>query len=223
MFAIITLLLSPFAIYFQVNLVHLILKNANFTRETEQILRRPVLTFAAALAAVLLSAAPAAGRSVSLYNSLKGFGGTLLLPSKTDDTQVLALTFYADTYGVLAGKYVKPGAKFNISRFGTVGSGDRLTFFAGPGFSAGYVRDFDREDFDFDAKNASVHGPMAALSATAGIRLAFDRAVSLGFSLTAEAGILVHKDADTSAKILAAYKNGLMRTVYPELSIILAL
>lgn len=185
---------------------------------------RHLLNLFAAFVALLscMGYAEARGR-MSIYNSPKGFGFSYLIPSSEDGKQTSALTFATDMYGVLAGVYSTPGFKFNVSKLGMYDIGEGFSLFAGPGFTAGYARDFHLDDFLVDSKETHERGIVAALSATGGLNIAFDRAISLAFSLTAEAGIHIRKDRETSGNVLSIYKNGVYRFVYPEVSIILAL
>jgi len=111
----------------------------------------------------------------------------------------------------------------NVARLSTMALNERLTVFSGPGFTAGFARDFHREDFVSDSKSEDDLGPIAALSVTGGLLLTFDRAVSLAFSLSAESGIHIRRNAASGVGIMALYRNGLYRTAYPELSIIVRL
>lgn len=176
------------------------------------------------LLALILSAHQIEAKgSLSLYNSPKGFGASLLLPSAGDGSQILAMTVAADMYGVISGVYTDPGIRLNITRFGLSETMGGITFFAGPGFTIGHVRDFNRDDFVPSPDSFHGQGFTAALSATGGMRLSFDRSVSLAFSLSAETGIHIRKDRETSGNVLAVYKNGLYRLLFPEISIIIDL
>lgn len=157
-----------------------------------------------------------AGRPLfGIYNSLKGFGGTMWLlpdlgPSNT-------FTLYADIYGMPLGKIEKPGFKFNYSRnyaFASYDSGNTfLALYAGPGTSIGYVHDNGKKEA----------GMIMSLSGTAGIHADFNKRISLSAGFSTEFGLHLRKDQTYGSWNMSFYKNGFYQAWQPYLSILFAL
>ena len=92
----------------------------------------------------------------------------------------------------------------NFSLFTTNGPENRLTVYAGPGVSLGYVYDIEKG-----------RGVMGALCADVGVRVELSNPliVSLGFS----ADLGLHASREQEGTVLSIYKEGLIHSYYPEL------
>lgn len=135
------------------------------------------------------------------------------------------IALYAEIYGIPTGRCSSPGVKLCYSHnvilkrmeFETA----RLSFYAGPGVSAGYLRDAEigkYEGTDFTLTRNP--GFMAALSGTGGCHFNFCRNIALDLSFTAEIGIHVRRDEKVHSLNLNFYRNGLLQALYPQLSIL---
>lgn len=172
----------------------------------------------------LLLPAPshAQNRSVSmgLFNSPRGFGAAASFNSE-DGRSFSELSLFADIYGLPTGRCGEPGVKASFVRnfiFSSFEIDDvRLGIFAGPGVSAGFVKDYE-PGYALDITRN--HGLCAALCGDIGLRVRFSRGVSLGLSFQAELGFHMRRDDDMRANNLAIYKNGLVQSFWPNLSIL---
>ena len=165
-------------------------------------------------------------QEAGLFSSPKGVGGVVRLPEK--DNVFHSAKFYVDIYGVVTSRCSYPGYKLNVSRqyiFNRLQrEGYTMTFYAGPGVCAGYVRDHDKgRGIDFTSLMSDNQGLMFALSEEAGCRFDFGGSVALDLSLTAEAGIHIRRnerEQNYAATYVSIYNNGLMQALYPQLTIL---
>ena len=156
--------------------------------------------------------ARAGDRFAGLYNSPKGFG--LSFCTERHESSFNTYSAVADLTGVITGEHSAPGIYFNYSRNTVLRSGvkgDALcVLYAGPGVSAGYLRDAGKESY----------GAMVALSGTLGGRFLFGDRIALDLSINADLGVhLREKDHKGDGIGLFLYKNGLFRTILPQLKI----
>ena len=165
-------------------------------------------------------------QEAGLFSSPKGVGAVFRLPER--DNVFHSATFYVDIYGVVTSRCSYPGYKLNISRqyiFSRLQrNGYSMTLYAGPGVSAGYVRDHDKgRGFDLVSLMSDNQGLMFALSGDAGCRFDFGGSVALDLSLTAEAGVHVRpneREQSYQATYLSIYNNGLLQALYPQFTIL---
>lgn len=181
------------------------------------------------LAAVLLACcfSPVSGaQDAGLFNSPKGLGACLYLPEK--DGIFHTVTAYVDLYGIPSSRCLYPGFKANVSRQYSLKSwakdGYSISMYAGPGVSAGYVRDHDKgRGIDLSTLISDNPGVAFAVSGDIGWRFDFGGFVALDLSFTAEAGVHVRrneKEKGYAATSLSIYNNGLMQALYPQLIIL---
>ena len=169
---------------------------------------------AALFVAFALQPSSLRAQEAGLFSSPKGVGAVF--------------TFYVDVYGVITSRCSYPGYKLNLSRQYVFKrfqrDGYNMTLYAGPGISAGFVRDHDkRRGIDFSSLMSDNQGLMFALSGDAGCRFDFDGRVALDLSFTAEAGVHVRRnerEQNYPATYLSVYNNGLMQVLYPQLTIL---
>ncbi|MBR5042124.1 MAG: hypothetical protein IKX67_02700 [Bacteroidales bacterium] len=177
-----------------------------------------------ALAAVPLRVG---AQELGLYNSPKGIGATLR--QQEHDGIFHSALFYVDIYGVATSRCSYPGYKLNVSRQYVLKSiprnGYTMTFYAGPGLSAGYVRDHDKgRGLDMTSLMSDYQGVMAGLSGDAGCRFDFGGNIALDLSLMAEAGVHVRQDTKGGNFLkLSIYNNGLIQSVFPQLTFLFKL
>ena len=179
-------------------------------------LRRSLV--AAFAAALLLSCLPCRGQDAAsgfcsgLYNSPKGFGLVAQFPSEEG---FRSLRLYADIYGLPSGGCDRPGAVlgYSINRIlSTVRKAEcDISFYMGPGVSAGYLKDFDL---------SHNQGAVLALSGSLGWIFAFRGSIYLDFSWTLEAGMHLRAAEDGGGLRLSLYKNGIYRSIIPQLCLI---
>lgn len=183
---------------------------------------RHIIVFLVALS--LSANAAAQHTSFGLYNSVKGFGFSLNV-ANGEGTWVDALILFADIYGFPTARTHAPGIKFNYSRefiIHTIETPEVLfSFYFGPGFSAGYVKDYEKSYFqDITVHLTNNHGFVAALSGTGGCRFNFTKHIELDLSFTLEAGLHIRKDEKQDNIHVGLYKNGIFESFYPQLSIL---
>ena len=124
------------------------------------------------------------------------------------------LAFTADLYGVLRHSDGKPGYAFSfycnpVLYDHQLGSDVGLRIFAGPGFSAGWLADRDGGGFGFTG----------ALNADFGLSFDFARQMSATVGLSTALGL--HAAANgPEGTMVRFYRNGLIRTLYPEARIL---
>lgn len=155
--------------------------------------------------------------SFGVYSSPKGFGLTITKEHAKADN---SFTLYFDMYGIYMSRTDIPGAKFNYSRIHTFKKWEQeeysLCFYGGPGCSIGYVFDYEK---GWDKLQRS-QGAMTALSYTAGLKMDFSSSkVSLDFSLEPELGLHLRRDNSADNNSLSLYVNGLIQSIYPQVSI----
>ena len=158
------------------------------------------------------SAQYATSLSLGSFHSPKGIG--LCLETQQEASFFDSYNIIADMFGVLRGDYSTPGIKAtyyrNIiikHRHGTYHDSD---FYAGPGVTAGYVRD--------------IHQPFSAVAGMAGVmgyRLYFD---SKRITICMEAGLDLALELNRNNRFrninLTIYKSGYIHTFYPQVRIL---
>lgn len=125
------------------------------------------------------------------------------------DSSFVEIRAGIDFDGILEGNTMYPGARFGLGYHFVFlerqfASGD-LSLYAGPGFTAGFVR----EDKAF--------GFMAGLTGEAGMEYRFKVPVILSLSFAPVVGLFLHKDE--SQTTLDSYMNGLRYSYYPRVGI----
>ena len=164
------------------------------------------------------------GRAAGFYNSPRGFG--LVFQQDAPDHSFNSFTMMADTYGLLKNKCGLPGVRFNFSRnfimLTTGHQGCEFEFFAGPGASLGYLRDFEKNYYSRDNSVLLEKNPgiMTALSGTGGCHFRFSRRVDVELSWMVEIGFHLRKDEDFGNWNLAFFKNGIVKAINPQLMIL---
>ena len=181
-----------------------------------------ILAFAVAV--TLCCSAAAQQRAFGLYNCLKGFGVNLEVAG-ADGEFVDSYTLFADIYGFPTGRTDSPGVKFNYSRefplLEVLENNVSYSLYAGPGFSTGLVRDFEKNYYqDLSHPLEKNPGFIAALSGIFGCRFGFRNRIVLDLSFTLEAGLHIRKDESGGNAQVSLYKNGIFESFYPQLSIL---
>ena len=140
--------------------------------------------------------------------SAKSFGAVLAIKGRQTTSRMEICT---DLYKVIDGTYSSPGYSVGYQMSfplidKELDNDVRFAFEAGPGMTAGYVRDWKKGI-----------GIMAGLSGIAVIDMMF-RKVTISFSATAILGF--HLDGRKSDNMtLDLYRNGLSRAWMPEISL----
>lgn len=165
----------------------------------------------------------AGAQEAGFYNSPKGFGAQLRMP--VSDGVSHCATAMVDIYGIPTSRCSSPGLRFNFSRmyeFSRIETPEVVySFHAGPGISAGYVRDHVKgRGFDLTSLISENPGFMLALSGDIGCRFDFGGRISLNLSFLADIGFHVRRDeaGNSNAANLSVYNNGLIQTFYPQLT-----
>ena len=166
---------------------------------------------------------------LGLFNSPKGFGASVRFAPR--EGVFHSATAFIDIYGVPSSRCSYPGIKANVSRYYSVGQAERgdirFRFYAGPGISAGYVRDHDKgRGWDPSSLLGDNEGVALALSGGGGCLFDFGGRVSLDLSLTAELGTHIRRNEEEKgyfAPSLSIYNNGILQALYPQLTILFKL
>ncbi len=178
-----------------------------------------VPAFSLLVAALLLPAlawkAPAQevkSLSIGTFHSPKGIG--LCMELKQESASFDSFDIIADMFGVLNGSHSKPGIKATycrdiILKHSSYDEYD-LDLYAGPGITAGYVRD--------------INEPMslvAGMSGSAGCRLFFDSRrvvvyLEFGLDLAAE----LNRNNRFRNVDLTIYKSGILHVFYPQVRLL---
>ena len=165
-------------------------------------------------------------QDLGVFNSIKGIGLTFHQP--VDETEFNSFTLFTEVYGIPTGRTGQVGVKFNYSRniifHQTDFENSLLSFYAGPGVSAGYLRDAEfglHENHLVPLKHKP--GFMLALSGTVGSHFHFRRKLSIDISFTADLGIHLRRDETLNSIGLNLYKNGIFQALYPQVSILYSL
>ena len=179
--------------------------------------RKKALTLLVALLILPASAwlAPAQDfKSLSLgtFHSPKGLG--LSIESQQEEKSFDSLDIIIDTFGILRGDYSTPG--FKATYYRGIILKHRHTedydadFYAGPGVTAGYVRD--------------IHEPFSAVAGMAGViggRLYFDRKKLV---ICFEAGLDLALELNRNNRYrnidLTLYEAGIYHVFYPQVRIL---
>lgn len=164
------------------------------------------------ISAVLLSCCPvfAQDRSAGLNLSCNELAAAIHLP--LDDEGILCVSANLDLTCVLSGKELFPGVSADIvylyvfadRRFD---SGESMRFYAGPGFSSGYVRNMDGE-----------YGAMASMTGCVGFEYLFNVPFSISLTLEPALGIHFHQD-EYGGVGMDFHMPGLIASLFPHLGI----
>lgn len=162
--------------------------------------------------------------SAGLFNSAKGFGLSLILPAKDNDS-FESFDVYADIYGFPTGRAAYyPGIKVQalhnvVLDAKTLPSYNRFIY-TGIGACAGYVRDYEKfSRWETGPAYLIMNmGGIVCISGAAGIRWDFSRVV-LDLSLQADAGFYMRRHETQGNMIFQLYKNGLYNSFYPQFKI----
>lgn len=168
------------------------------------------------------SAAIEPGSYAGIFNSPKGIGLCVDIPSNSTES-FNSFSLVADIYGVPLGRALYPGVKgiwlHNWVTGERKNSFHTLVFYSGIGLSAGYLHDFEREGTSESLRYLkNDFGVSAAVAANTGFRCDFGRRLTLDLSVCTEIGAHVLKQ--DSQTVLRLYKNGLIQTLYPQLKIL---
>lgn len=136
-----------------------------------------------------------------------------------------AFTVFVEVFGIPTGRTGEPGVKFNYSHNFNMKlierNSTKFSFYAGPGVSCGYLKDFEvGSRIGDNLALTKSHGAMLALSGTGGCRFLFNRVISLDISFTAELGVHLRRGEVVNGLNLSMYRNGLLQCFYPQASIL---
>lgn len=151
--------------------------------------------------------APAAGG----YFSIKGIGVSVSIPMPEGNFS--RITLASDMEDVLTGNTDVPGVKatycFNYCFVQADGIDNLVVYFAaGPGITAGYLRDKDNS-----------RGPVFGINGSITAAFVFDKKAIISFGWSADAAMHMRKRTGADNNVIHFYRNGLYRAFYPELRI----
>lgn len=161
--------------------------------------------------------------SVGVSSSASGFGITSQWIIK-DGQEINSFNLILDSYGMLSGISDTPGASFSFTRdyvfkYIVFEHFDFIAY-AGTGAMIGYVRDYEKGIFKSPRKEFEKEmGWAIGMCGSLGIILDYDRNISLGFSINPIFGAHIRQEQYAPVIKLSLYKNGLMQTVLPKISI----
>ena len=150
--------------------------------------------------------------SIGTFHSPKGLG--LCMEVWQESTSFDTFDIIADMFGVLNGSHSKPGIKATYCRDIVLKHIVReeydLDLYAGPGITAGYVRDIN-EPLSF----------VAGMTGSAGCRLFFDsRRVVVCFELGVDLAAEVNRNNRFRNVDLNIYKSGILHSFYPQVRLL---
>lgn len=184
---------------------------------------RAIIIFVTTIASLLSIPSSAQSTAVGMFNSLKGIGLTLEIPRGEND--FTTLVSYVEMYGIPTGRCDKPGFKVRCSHDFIFRQyrHDSTAFqlYAGPGVTAGYMRDYEvGRRIDNALTLMRNPGIMAALCGSLGCRFSFEGRIDLDLSVCADIGIHARRAESRYNIDVRLYRNGLLQSFYPELSIL---
>ncbi|MCH5173158.1 MAG: hypothetical protein J1D85_02995 [Bacteroidales bacterium] len=161
-------------------------------------------------------------QEAGVFNSPKGIGACL--STWSGGGNFCTLTAYADIYGVATSRCQYPGFRMNAMRQFTLrtleANGMSMSFYAGTGLSAGYVRDHDKGRWvDLSSLVSDNPGVMLALSGDVGCHFDFGRSIGVDLSFTADAGVHIRRNEAEQAyraTSVSVFNNGLWQVFYPQ-------
>ncbi|MCI1786025.1 MAG: hypothetical protein LKI59_07815 [Bacteroidales bacterium] len=167
------------------------------------------------IAIFLLSVQKSTAQTINAgtFHSPKGAGIALDLNTGKDNTY-FSFIVNADFHGIINGKTKMPGIMFSyFYNFESVrrklNTESYISFYAGPGTVAGYLKDKGK---DF--------GAMGGLAADAGINMIFSKSFVISFGWSSEFAFHLKKSDNPDYNVMTLYKNGVYRWYYPELKIL---
>lgn len=185
---------------------------------------------AAAVLLLLLPACPTAAaqeKGLGLFVSPKGVGATFNLPSGKNPSSYNSFSVFADIYGMPMGKCYVPGYRAVYNRCNVIKEfswrGADCYMYVGPGFSAGWVRDFEEGLLDPEVKYFHSPGAMAGIGGTFGFNIRCRERLQLNLSWDVEVGVFYRHDNVMNNMVLSIYRNGLIQLLSPQLTIIYTL
>ena len=150
--------------------------------------------------------------SLGTFHSPKGLG--FCLESQQEEKSFDSFDIIADTFGILRGDYSSPGFKATYYR-GIIldhrhGEDCDADFYAGPGVTAGYVRD--------------IHEPFSAVAGMSGViggRLYFDRKrLVICFEAGLDLALEMNRNNRYRNIDLTIYKAGIYHVFYPQVRLL---
>ena len=171
---------------------------------------KTVMVIAIVMSGVAAAAQDSASIRLGTFHSPKGLG--VCAEFQQYPSSFESITFDADIFGIIVGKYSRPGYKFTYTHDMVVDTYDRgdcvLELYAGPGITAGYARDINK-----------TYSTIAGLSGVAGMRFLFERRLSVNLELGADLAFTINKDNRYGRNNLSLYKTGLLHSFYPQIRI----
>lgn len=184
---------------------------------------RAYILFAAVLFLSAGTSATAREKRTGAFFSPKGLGLSLQVDNDWGD-EIRTFNLYADMYGVYSGRTDKPGVAFSYVHNYILKVYDfeysRLSMYAGAGFLAGYVHDFENGLFSVtDRQLQKGMGIVAALACNFGLGFDFDRHITVDVSFSLCPGLHLRRDADSGSTIISVFQRGYISALYPQLCI----
>lgn len=162
-------------------------------------------------------------KSVGIINSACGFGITTQWIIN-DGREINNINIILDSYGLLSGRCDTPGITLSYTRDYIfkyiVYEHFDLIAYAGAGAIVGYVRDFEEGVFKYPRNEFEKEmGLAVGLCGSLGLILDYDRNMSLGFSISPIIGAHIRQESYAPVTKITLYKNGLIQTILPKISI----
>lgn len=178
------------------------------------------------LALALLLCCPALSaqdRLLGLYQSPKGVGISAVLES-AGGTEMNILTLRSDFYGRLSGRTPDVGACVSYTHDYVLYRIERedhlFRVHIGAGGLFGFTHDFEKGFFSaYERQLEKKPGWTVALAGNAGIRVDFQRHLSLDLSFSVLPGIHLRTDDKTGALLVNFYRAGVYHAFLPQLNL----
>ena len=148
--------------------------------------------------------------SAGTFHSPKGFG--VALDYDTRGPILNSYVLYADIYGIPGDKFNTPGYKFVWTHYNLLGEKStdesQISFWLGPGLSAGYVHDHEKD---------GRAGICATVNCSGAVRFEFSRNIVVDLGISIELGMFASRKDNYSE--ITVYSNGIRQGLYPQLKL----
>jgi hypothetical protein len=143
--------------------------------------------------------------SAGLFNSFKGFG--ISVDHIANDDIYNSFTVYADIYRMPFGETAYPGIKIVYLHYNRIATINRqystYDIFIAPGFSTGYVRDFEKPR----------PGLVTAADLSLAVKMRTEKNIDVEFGFLSEIGFI--SNSGNGKTQVGIYSNGLRQSWYP--------
>lgn len=176
---------------------------------------RTKILMATILAIIFLGEANAQRHSIGTSWSFSGIG--LTYEHQLKETSFIMMGAQLEMAETFLGRARVPGGSVSFTWNDIISStssrnGNKISFFTGAGVAAGYCK-----DYRLKKKEQTMYGCFFGLKGRAGVRIQYDRNVTITAALAPVLGMHMYMKDDTL--MMRYYRYGLLQTLMPELTI----